>query len=63
MRAVHEVRETVAIVALLEKGRSISAKVRQQAMNRLNAVTEFRGDEVAAAQRIALEAVGTRTLQ
>lgn len=63
MRALHEVHEPASIVALLEKGRSISAKVRQQAMNRLNAVTEFRGDEVAAAQRIALEAIGTRTLQ
>jgi hypothetical protein len=46
----------------LERNRSISGKVRQQAMNRLNAVTEFRGDEVAAAQRIMLEATG-RALQ
>jgi len=64
MKAVHEVHDTASIVALLEMAKGgISAKVRQQAMNRLNAVTEFRGDEVAAAERILVEAVGTRTLQ
>jgi hypothetical protein len=31
LRAIHEVHEPASIVALLEKGRSISAKVRQQA--------------------------------
>jgi hypothetical protein len=58
MRARHETHEEVSIVALLEQGRSISAKVRQQATNRLDAVTEFRGDEVAAIERIAFEAIG-----
>lgn len=58
MRALHEVRDPCQIIALLEKGRGISAKVRQQAMNRLDAVTEFRGDEVAAVQRIARAAIG-----
>jgi Domain of unknown function DUF1828 len=58
MRARHETRDDVSIVALVEQGRSISAKVRQQAMNRLDAVTEFRGDEVAAIERIAFEAIG-----
>jgi hypothetical protein len=58
MRARHETHEEVSIVALVEQGRSISAKVRQQAMNRLDAVTEFRGDEVAAIERIAFEAIG-----
>jgi hypothetical protein len=58
MRARHEVRESVSIVALLERGRNISARVRQQAMNRLDAVTEFRGDEIAAVERIARAALG-----
>lgn len=58
MRALHEVREPCSIVALLEKGRSISSKVRQQAMNRLDAVTEFRGDEIAAVEKIARIAIG-----
>jgi hypothetical protein len=49
---------TATIVALVEQGRSISAKVRQQAMNRLDAVREFRGDEIAAIERIAFEAIG-----
>ncbi len=61
MRARHEVREPCSIVALIERGRSITARVRQQAMNRLDAVTEFRGDEVAAIQRIAYEAIGPAT--
>ena len=58
MRAQYEVHEPVQIIALLERGRGISAKVRQQAMNRLDAVTEFRGDEVAAIQKIARAAMG-----
>jgi hypothetical protein len=58
MRNRHEVHEDCLIVALIEKGRSLSSKVRQQAMNRLDAVTEFRGDEVAAVEKIAREAIG-----
>ena len=58
MRARHEVQAQCAIVALVESGDSLSARVRQQAMNRLDAVTEFRSDEVAAAQRIRREVVG-----
>ncbi len=58
MRARHEVHDDCLIVALIEKGRSLSAKVRQQAMNRLDAVTEFRGDEIAAVEKIAREAIG-----
>ena len=58
MRARHEVRVEAGIVALLESGHSISARVRQQAMNRLDAVAEFRGDEMPATQRIAQEVLG-----
>lgn len=58
MRARYEVDEPVSIVALIEKRRSLSGRVIQQAMNRLDAVTEFRGDEVAAVQKIARAAIG-----
>ena len=58
MRARHEVQAQCSIVALVEAGTSLSARVRQQAMNRLDAVTEFRSDEFAAVQRIAREVVG-----
>lgn len=58
MRARHEVKVNCGIVALLESGHSISARVRQQAANRLDAVTEFKGDEMSAAQRIAQEVLG-----
>ena len=58
MRARHEVHEECSVIALLETSRRISAKVRQQATNRLAALTEFRGDEVAAIQRIVREATG-----
>jgi hypothetical protein len=58
MRARHETHEACSIVALLESAKGISAKVRQQAANRLDAVPEFRGAEVAAIERIAEEAFG-----
>jgi hypothetical protein len=58
LRARHELREECSIVALIEKARSLSSGVRQQAMNRLDAVTEFRGDEIAAVEKIAREAIG-----
>jgi hypothetical protein len=58
MRALHEVHIDCAIIALLERGRSITSIVRRNAANRLTAVTEFRGDEIASIQRIAYEALG-----
>lgn len=58
MRAKHVPHEECSIVALVEKGRSLSSRVRQQAMNCLDAVTEFRGDEIAAVEKIAREAIG-----
>jgi hypothetical protein len=63
MRARYEVEEPASIVALLEKRRTLSSKVLQQAMNRLDAVTEFRGDEAAAVQRIARTAIGDNYLR
>lgn len=56
MRAEHETHEPVAIIALLEREKAISARVRQQATNRLTAVAHFRGDEAGAIGRIAKEA-------
>ncbi|MBR2121241.1 MAG: DUF1828 domain-containing protein [Afipia sp.] len=58
MRNQHEIHEECAIVALVEKPRTLSLRVRQQATNRLEFLTEFRGDEVAAVERIAREAIG-----
>ena len=64
MRNQHEIHEPCSIVALIEKPRTLSLRVRQQATNRLEFLTEFRGDEVAAVQRIAREAIGrSGTLQ
>lgn len=61
MRAHHETHETCSIIALLERGQSITAAVRREASNRLTALPEFRGDEVAAIQRIAYETLGEAT--
>lgn len=58
MRSRHEVDVECSIVALVERPDSLTAKVKQQAMNRLAAITEFRGDEAAAIQKIADEALG-----
>jgi hypothetical protein len=57
-RARHETLENCSIVALLESSKGVSAKIRQLAANRLDAVPEFRGAEVAAIERIAEEAFG-----
>jgi len=56
MRAEHEEHVSVKIVALIEREKMIGAAVRQQAMNRLDAVLPFRGDEAAAIGRVAKEA-------
>ena len=63
MRAEHEEHVPVRIVALLEREKGISASVRQQAMNRLDALLQFRGDEAAAINRIAKEVGLGQTLQ
>jgi hypothetical protein len=57
-RARHETHENCSIVALLESSKGVSAKIRQLAANRLDAVPEFRGAEIAAIERIAEEAFG-----
>lgn len=55
LRAEYETRVPVAIIALLEREKAISGRVRQQATNRLTAVAHFRGDEAGAIARIARE--------
>lgn len=58
MRLLHELRRDWPVVALIEREKAISHRVRRQATNRLRAVREFRGDEVAAVQKVIYEAVG-----
>lgn len=55
MRAEHEERVPIRIVALLEREKAITAAVRQQATNRLDALLQFRGDEAAAISRVVKE--------
>ena len=52
MRAEHEEHVSIKIITLLEREKAISAPVRQQATNRLDALLQFRGDEVAAISKI-----------
>ena len=59
LRALHEVKIPLTVIALLEyRSKGISPEIRQQAVNRLAAVPEFRGDEVQAVKRISDEALG-----
>jgi len=58
MKARHETHEECSIIALVENDRTLTAPVRRQAGNRLNAVAYFRGDEAESINRIAREALG-----
>jgi hypothetical protein len=58
MRATYETKEPCAVIALVENGKMLTANVRRHAANRLTALTEFRGDEIASIARIAQEALG-----
>jgi hypothetical protein len=53
MAALNEVREPLAVVALLEKEMALSQNVHRLARNRLAAVTTWEGDKEAAISRIA----------
>ncbi len=59
MRAVHEANVHCSVAVLVERLSAVSSRVRQQALNRLSAFAEFRGDEEAAIQRVARDAIGT----
>jgi hypothetical protein len=60
MAVTYEAKADCAIIALLEKDSSITAKMRKQASNRLTAMPIFEGDEQAAVQRIVREVLGYR---
>lgn len=56
--ALHEVRQDLSVIALLEDDHAISNDLRRRASNRLATVPVFKDDEDAAVARIAREALG-----
>lgn len=56
--ALHEVKQDLSVVALLEEDNSVPSELRRRASNRLATVPVFRQDEAAAVARIAREALG-----
>ena len=58
MAAVHEVKQQLSVIALLEDDNSVPIELRRRASNRLTTVPVFRHDEEAAVSRIAREALG-----
>lgn len=58
LTALHEFKEHLSVVALLEEDNSIPSELRRRASNRLATVPVFRQDEEAAVSRIAREALG-----
>lgn len=58
MAALHEAKQPIAVIALLEKDSSINRDLRQRAANRLASVPVYDGDEKVAIQRIEREVVG-----
>ena len=58
MAALHEVKEELSVIALLENDNSVPADLRRRASNRLSTVPVFREDEGAAVARIVREAIG-----
>jgi hypothetical protein len=59
MAALYEARQSISVIALLERETSVSRDLRQRAANRLATVPVYSGDEEAAIQRIEREVVGT----
>lgn len=60
--ARYEANVPCKIVALLEKENSVTQKHRQQAANRLSALTYYEGDEAQALKRIEREIIGESTV-
>ena len=56
--ATYEVKQDLAVIALLEQDNSVPIELRRRATNRLSTVPVFRQDEEAAVARIVREAVG-----
>ena len=50
-----EVQKPLSVVAMLESDKTGSAKLRAKAANRLNALTNWQGDETAAMARVLSE--------
>jgi hypothetical protein len=59
LTALHEARQDVSVIALLEQDSSVPTELRRRATNRLATVPVFRQDEEAAVARITREAVGS----
>jgi len=59
LSALHEVKQDISVVALLEDDNSVPSELRRRASNRLNTVPVYRQDEEAAVARITREALGT----
>jgi hypothetical protein len=56
--ALHEVKQDLSVVALLEEDNSVPAELRRRASNRLATVPVFKQDEDAAVARITREVLG-----
>ncbi|MER9304605.1 DUF1828 domain-containing protein [Mesorhizobium sp. M0293] len=56
--ALHEVKQDLSVIALLEDDHAISNELRRRASNRLATVPVYKDDEDAAIARIAREALG-----
>jgi hypothetical protein len=57
MAALHEAKEPLSMVALLEAEGTLTSSMHRRARNRLSAVTTWEGDQAAAIQRIEREIV------
>jgi hypothetical protein len=62
MTATYEAQVDCAVVALLEREASVSKKIRQRALNRLDAMPIFRGEEDHAITRVCREAIGMQAI-
>ena len=58
MEAALEIKQDIKVVAIIEEDSSVTAKYRQRADNRLDAVPRYRSDEMAAINRVIKEVVG-----
>lgn len=56
--ALYVVKQSLAVVALVESQSTLSRDMLRRAGNRLAAVTTWEGDQIAAVQRIEREAIG-----
>lgn len=58
MAALYEAKESVSVVALLEKETTLPHDMHRRARNRLGVVASWEGDQTAAIQRIEREVLG-----